>query len=115
METSRFLAVVQTAYPEFGIDEQSVMLWHQFLSEMDFKLAQERLMKHIRTCKFSPKISDIVYEEVTFTSVQDAERIENEQDMLMLQEYHSQDVKPMPEHIKKKLNALSGKVVVDDD
>lgn len=113
-ETANFLAMIKTAYPFFEVTAAGTKLWHMMLQDIDFKTAQYRLAHHIRTSKFAPTISEIVQDPEGEPSFYELQRIEEQQEQLMLQEYYEQAV-PMPQHIKEKLERRAARKVITDE
>lgn len=113
-ETASFLAVIRTAYPFFEITHPVTKLWHSMLQDVDYEVAQERLLKHIRTSKFAPVPADICNPEGPQPSYYELQRAEEQQDALALQEYLEEAV-PMPERVRQRLERLNKKARVNMD
>lgn len=112
-ETAKLLALIKTAFPEFEISKEVIMLWHNFLAKVPASLAQRNTMEYIATARFAPRISDIIKDDVQ-PSIYEVQEQQLEQDILELQEYHEkEDVKPMPDHIRKRLERITGSEVGD--
>jgi hypothetical protein len=62
-EMEALMAVIKTAYPEFYSDysdtDAATALWARVLGEYSVETVTAAVMKHIGTCKFAPKISEI--------------------------------------------------------
>lgn len=105
-EMANFLAMVKTAYPYFEITEPGVKLWHFMLQELDYKDAQGRLARHIRSSKYAPTIAELLVDDQSSgPSFYEVLRLEEEEDQLMLEAY-SQTAVPMPDHILQKRRKL---------
>lgn len=62
-ETLKILAVIKTAYPEFirdGDENATVALWQKMLEAHTYEECNKAVTKHIQTCKFAPKISEML-------------------------------------------------------
>ncbi|ADQ06489.1 conserved hypothetical protein [Caldicellulosiruptor hydrothermalis 108] len=58
-ECIKFLAIVNMAYPNWQVNELTVGLWAEMLEDIDFKIAQIALKKHIAENPYPPTIADI--------------------------------------------------------
>lgn len=116
-ETSKLLAVIKTAFPEFVITSETIQVWHLFLQKFPYDRAMSNLEDHILTSRFAPRIADVVREDLKQElTVYQIQQQENEQARLELQEYHeTEKVGPMPDHIKAKLDAVFKKARVTLD
>ena len=62
-EIVKLMAVIKIAYPEFNRendDTVSAKLWYSMLEPYSYEMCDSALLKHIETCKFAPKISEII-------------------------------------------------------
>lgn len=116
-ETSSLLAIIKIAFPEFEISTEVIRLWHDFLQDVTYERAQSNLREHIATSRFPPRISDLLREDLQLPqSVYDMQRLETQQQMLELQVYHATEkVKPMPDHVRERLQATFSKMKVNAD
>lgn len=92
-------------------------VWYAVLKDSSAEQAQRNLMDHFRTNRFPPTPADLIRaEEGRPLSVYEIQKQENEQQLLELQEYHErEDVKPMPDHIARRLDKLFAGMRVNDD
>ena len=113
---------IKTAYPNFvniitpNKETPTVDLWYQRLSANGITLEQalQALDKHIDSSRFEPTIADIINNKPVL-SIYDIQKQEREQEQLALKEYHeNNEVVPMPDHIREKINALLQKTKVGD-
>ncbi|OKP97744.1 hypothetical protein A3849_13640 [Paenibacillus sp. P46E] len=106
---ANFLAMVKTAYPYFEITEPGVKLWHLMLQDLDYKDAQGRLVRHIRSSKFAPTIAELLADDqAPEPSFYEVLRLEEQEDQLLFEAY-SQTAVPMPDHILQKRRKLDEK------
>lgn len=92
-------------------------VWYAVLQDTSADQAQRNLMEHFRTNRFPPTPADLIgADRQQPLSVYESQRLENEQQLLELQEYHErEEVKPMPEHIANRLDQLFAGMRVDED
>lgn len=99
--------------------EQEVTVWHDILQDIPTQLAMERTRELCRVnTKFPPTPAEIYQAcfQQQERSVYEIQRLENEQQLLELQEYHErEEVKPMPENIAKRLKELFAGMRVNED
>lgn len=58
-ETAKLLAVISAAYPNFQADESRAKVWAQMLADVDYRVADIAVWRHIATSKFPPSIAEI--------------------------------------------------------
>ncbi|MDF9845117.1 MULTISPECIES: replicative helicase loader/inhibitor [unclassified Paenibacillus] len=105
-EMANFLNMIKTAYPFFEITEPGVKLWHLMLQDLEYKEAQGRLARHIRSSKYAPTIAELLADDqASEPSFYEVLRLEEEEDHLLLEAYNQTAV-PMPDHILQKRQKL---------
>ncbi|WP_211746377.1 hypothetical protein [Paenibacillus sp. Marseille-Q4541] len=120
------LAKIKRAYPNFvNIVKRSphtnqvqssptADLWYERLNMngITFDRALSAVDYHIDTSDFEPKISSIInyqWRNGSEHSLYEVQQRQREQDILELKQYHSsEDVKPMPDHIRKRIERIAG-------
>lgn len=121
-QTAALLSRIKLAYPNFVNVVQkapngqiahapTANLWHQRLSANRVTLEQalHALDKHIDSSRFEPTISDIINNKPQLSNY-DIQRIEAEQEQLLLEEYHANNnCVPMPDSVIEMLEAISAK------
>ncbi len=99
--------------------EQEVAVWHDILQDIPNQLAMEKTRELCRVNTTFPPTPAEIYQACVQNqslSVYQIQRIENEQQLLELQEYHErEEVKPMPEHIANRLEKLFAGMRVNRD
>ncbi|WP_170287177.1 replicative helicase loader/inhibitor [Paenibacillus faecis] len=100
--------------------EEEVAVWHDLLREIPNELAMEKTRQLCQINKhFAPTPAEIYQacvQKQSLLSIYEIQRLENEQQLLELQEYHErEEVKPMPEHIAKRLESLFVNMRVNRD
>jgi hypothetical protein len=108
----------RTADDEQAADE--VKVWHDLLSDIPNELAMQKTRELCRINKhFAPTPAEIYQaciEVAPAMTVYEAQRLENERQLLELKEYHErEEVKPMPEHIARRLDQLFAGMRVNND
>jgi hypothetical protein len=58
-ETAKLLAVIAAAYPTFDVDELKVQVWADMIGDLDYRLANVALRRHIALSRFAPSIAEI--------------------------------------------------------
>lgn len=58
-ELSKLIKSVQSLYPKYHFSTETVELWNECLSDIDYKLAHDSLVNHAKTSQFPPTIADI--------------------------------------------------------
>ncbi|GIO57970.1 hypothetical protein J21TS7_62880 [Paenibacillus cineris] len=115
---------ISGAYRSFRMadDEQAadeVAVWHDLLMDIPIELAMQKTRELCRINKhFAPTPAEIYQAcvENQTLSIYEIQRRENEQQLLELQEYHErEEVKPMPEHIARRLDQLFAGMRVNND
>lgn len=122
-EVILIIKYISRAYRNFNIDpsdlNDTVTVWHDILQDISGETAQRvtRQLCRINT-QFPPTPAEIyqtTLDEVTRT-VYEVERLETEQALLELKEYHeTENVVPMPERVRKRLEAIQQRVQVTSD
>ncbi|WP_433584033.1 hypothetical protein [Paenibacillus amylolyticus] len=124
-ETIGLLSKIKRAYPNFTlitnkdgqgrvVSSPTAEIWHERLSLNGITLneALESLNTHIDNVRFEPTIADILKPKKEM-SVYDVQRIEREQEVLALKEYHEKNVVgPPPNHVLEKLQKVFNKTRV---
>ncbi|WP_180960236.1 replicative helicase loader/inhibitor [Neobacillus cucumis] len=81
-EVINLLVLIELVYSNFLVKDETVLLWFQYCSEMDYEKVMTKLKNHIRKSPFPPVISDIAvfpFEENDFIStLQEWKKIERE-------------------------------------
>ncbi|AOZ91594.1 hypothetical protein [Paenibacillus crassostreae] len=111
------MKLITNVYQNFEVNDSSkIEVWTAILRETDVIEAKQNLMDHFRTNKFPPTPADIIRSDRKQSlSVYEVQRLETEQHMFELKEYQeNEDVKPMPDYIKKQLRELRMKVISDE-
>lgn len=103
-------------------DEQAaeeVAVWHDILSDIPNELAMQKTRELCRINKhFAPTPAEIYQACVQNQplSIYEIQRLENERQELELKEYHErEEVKPMPEHIARRLKQVFAGLRVNQD
>lgn len=119
------LAKIKRAYPGFtnlinrdesgrALSSPTAELWHERLNINGVTLDQAMyaLDLHIDNERFEPTIADILRPKKQL-SIYDVQKIEREQEVLSLKEYHENNiVGPPPDHVLEKLQKLFNKTRV---
>ncbi|WP_074961776.1 replicative helicase loader/inhibitor [Paenibacillus sp. LC231] len=96
--------------------EHEVAVWHDILQDIPNQLAMERTRELCRVNTTFPPTPAAIYQACTQQqerSVYDIQKIEREQEVLALKEYHENNVVgPPPDHVLEKLNKLFNKTRV---
>ncbi|MCM3724678.1 replicative helicase loader/inhibitor [Neobacillus cucumis] len=58
-EAVKLLTLIESVYSHFLVKDETVLLWFQFCSEMDYEQVMAKLIKHIRKSPFPPAFTDI--------------------------------------------------------
>jgi len=86
-EVVKLLTLIESVYSHFLVKDETVLLWFQVCSEIDYKQVMSKLKNHIRKSPFPPAIADIAVfpcEETDFPATlqewmkEGRERIERE-------------------------------------
>ena len=59
LQVEEIIQLIVAAYPDQRNPQATALVYHQFLSDLDFELASEVIVNHIATRKWFPKISEI--------------------------------------------------------
>lgn len=110
---------ISGAYRNFVIEdsemEGTIGVWMDILQDIPFQIALERTRDLCRTkIEFAPTPAEIYQACLESHSFYELQRIEEQQEQLMLQEYYEQAV-PMPQHIKEKLERRAARKVSVDE
>ncbi len=62
-DAKQFIKHINDAYPTFEPTPGRVKLWVEYLEDVPFEKAMERLKNHISKSKFAPSISEILNAE----------------------------------------------------
>lgn len=111
------MKLITNVYQNFEVNDPSkIDVWTAILRDTNVIEAKQNLMDHFRTNKYPPTPADIIRADQTQPlTVYEVQRLENDQHMLELKEYQeNEDVKPMPDYIKKQLRELRLKVISDE-
>lgn len=71
-EVFKLLVLIESAYPNCIVKDETVQLWFQSCPEMDLEKVMMKLKNYIRKSPFPPTISDIAvfsYEESDFPNI----------------------------------------------
>ncbi|MNW41737.1 hypothetical protein D3C74_188860 [compost metagenome] len=110
---------ISGAYSTFRIEESELdsvaIVWLDLLQDIPFELAREKTrMLCQENTQYHPKPAEIYQACLENHSFYELQRIEEQQEQLMLQEYYEQAV-PMPQHIKEKLERRAARKVNVDE
>lgn len=112
------MKLITNIYQNFEVEDPfKIDVWYAVLRDTSAEQAQANLMEHFRTNRFPPTPADLIRaEQDQPLSIYDIQRLENEQQLLELQEYHEREkVKPMPEHIARRMDNLFAGLRVNKD
>ncbi|PAD73946.1 hypothetical protein [Paenibacillus campinasensis] len=113
------MKLITNVYQNFEVEDPAkIDVWYMVLRETSVESAKSNLMMHFRTSSFPPTPADLIggKEPEKSLTIYDIQRKEQEQQLLELQEYHErEDVKPMPDHIAKRLGQIFAGMRVNRD
>ncbi len=112
------MKLITNVYQNFEVEDPiKIDVWHAVLQETSVEQAQVNLMEHFRTNRFPPTPADLIRAEQNQPlSIYEIQRLENERQELELKEYHErEEVKPMPEHIARRLEQVFAGLRVNQD
>lgn len=97
----------------------TVTVWHDILQDISGDAAQ-RITRQLcrKNTQFPPTPAEIYQETLDETdcSIYEVERLETEQALLELKEYHeTENVMPMPDRVRKRLAEVQQRVQVTSD
>ena len=59
-ETAKILQYIVVVYPNFPtLTAETVGIWHEMLSDLDFTLTMKAIKAHVKVSRFIPTIADI--------------------------------------------------------
>lgn len=59
-EVLNIFAMIVSVYPSFSVTEEKLSVWHKALKDQHFRIIERNTMKHIKTEKYPPTISEIM-------------------------------------------------------